>query len=94
MEEAFHALGNVTDALPDLRYNFTIGAIATAAYLMRQDALPPVKRTTHVALVLLLLQAVNTSIVSTWAVAPELSWAWSIQYWKLVVSYVLFAGTA
>lgn len=78
--------------LPELRYNFTIGAIATAAYLMRRDSLPPVQRTTNVALVLLLLQAINTSVVSLWAVAPDLSWGWSVQYWKLVVSYALFAG--
>jgi hypothetical protein len=78
--------------LPDLRWNFTIGAIATAAYLMRRDSLPPVKRATNVALILLILQAINTSIVTTWAVVPNLSWNWSVQYWKLVVSFLLFSG--
>jgi hypothetical protein len=78
--------------LPDLRWNFTIGAVASAAYLLRKESLPPVTRTTNVALFLMLLQAVNTSIVTTWAVNEQLSWNWSVTYWKLVVSYFLFSG--
>jgi O-antigen ligase len=78
--------------LPGLRYNFTIGAITAAAYLLQRESLPRTQRTTNVALILLLMQAVNTSVVSFWAIAPELSWHWSSQYWKLVVTYFLFAG--
>jgi O-antigen ligase len=80
------------EELPNLRWNFTIGAVATAAYFLRRDSLPPMQRATNVALILMLLQALNTSIVTTWAVAPQLSWNWSVQYWKLVVSFMLFSG--
>lgn len=78
--------------LPGLRYNFTMAAVATIAYFLRRDSLPPVQRTTNVALILLLLQALNTSIVTIWAVAPALSWNWSVYCWKLVVTFVLFSG--
>jgi putative inorganic carbon (hco3(-)) transporter len=78
--------------LPDLRWNFTIGAATAAAYLMQSNSLPAVRRTTNVAFVLMLLQAANTSIVTLWAVTPDISWNWSVQYWKLVVTYALFAG--
>ena len=79
-------------ALPDLRWNFTIALVASAAYLLRRSSMTPFRRDTNVGLILLLLQAINTTIVSTWAVAPELSWHWSGQVWKLVVCYMLFSG--
>ena len=78
--------------LPDLRWNFTMAAVASSAYLLQRDSLPPIQRTTSVALILLLLQAVNTSVVTIWAVSPDLSWNWSVYYWKIVVTYMLFAG--
>jgi putative inorganic carbon (hco3(-)) transporter len=78
--------------VPDLRWNFTIAAVATAAYLMRRSSMPAFRRETNVALVLLVMQAINTTIVSTWSVSPVLSWHWSGQYWKLVVCFMLFSG--
>ena len=78
--------------LPDLRWNFTIGAAAAVAYLLRRSSLEPFRRTTMVPLVLLLAQAVNTSIVTIWAISPELSIRWSTAYWKLVITFALFSG--
>ena len=78
--------------LPDLRWNFTIAAIAAAAYLLRRNSLDPVQRTTLVPLALLTLQAINTSIVTLWAVNYNLSLKWSTQCWKLVVTYLLFSA--
>lgn len=78
--------------LPDLRWNFTIAAVAGAAYLLRRQSLEAPRRTTWVPLVLLIVQALNTSLVTLWAIAPDLSWKWSVQYWKLVITYFLFSG--
>ena len=78
--------------LPDLRWNFAIAAVAIGAYMLRSGSLPSHRRTTSVALALLLLQAVNTSVVTTWAVAPDLSWKWSVQDLKLAATFFLFSG--
>ena len=77
--------------LPNFRWNFIIGAVATAAYFLHRGTLQPFQRHTMVPLVLLILQAVNTSIVGFWAVSPEMNLKWSIQYWKLVVTFMLFS---
>jgi O-antigen ligase len=78
--------------LPDLRWNFTIAAVTGAAYLLRRGSLPETPRTTWVPLGLLLLQGVNTTVVTQFAVDPQLSLYWSTQYWKLVITFVLFSG--
>jgi putative inorganic carbon (hco3(-)) transporter len=78
--------------LPDLRWNFTIAVVAMGAYVLRRSSLPSFSRTTAVPLILLILQGLNTTLVTAWAVDPELSWRWSVQFWKLVVTFVLFAG--
>jgi len=78
--------------LPDLRWNFTMGAVATAAYLLRRTSLPRFPREATITLGLMVLQAINTTIVTMWAVNPTLSWRWSVAYWKLVVTFMLFSG--
>src|SRR5688572_15009959 len=78
--------------LPDLRWNFTIATVAMTAYLLQRASLPPFRRETMVPLLLLLAQAANTSIVTLWAIAPELSLTWSTAYWKLVVTFILFSA--
>ena len=78
--------------LPDMRWNFVIALVAIASYLVHQNSLPQRRRVVLIPLALMLLQAVNTSVVTIWAVAPELSWRWSIAYWKLVVIFFLFSN--
>jgi len=78
--------------LPDLRWNFLIALVATASYFLNSNSLPPRRRVVVIPLVLLLLQAINTSVVTLWAVNQKLSWEWSVACWKLVVVYVLFSG--
>ena len=78
--------------LPDLRWNFTIAVVAMGAYIVRRSSLPAFSRTTAVPLVLLTLQGLNTTLVTAWAVDPDLSWRWSVQFWKLIITFVLFTG--
>ena len=78
--------------LPNLRWNFTIAVVAAGAFFLHRSSAPSLRRTTMIPLVLLAVQAVNTTIVTTWAVDPELSWRWSTQYWKLLVTFVIFSG--
>jgi putative inorganic carbon (hco3(-)) transporter len=81
------------DELPDLRWNFTIAVATGVAYLIRRGSLPTPPRQTWVPLALMLLQAINTTLVTQFfAVDPDLSLRWSTQFWKLVVTFALFSG--
>jgi putative inorganic carbon (HCO3(-)) transporter len=79
--------------LPDLRWNFTIAAVLTVAFLLRRSSLPqigPARRSPGTFLVILLLL---TLLVLPIAVNKTSSWEKSVELSKLTLFHGLVVGS-
>jgi O-antigen ligase len=81
-------------ALPDLRWNFTIAAVLTFTFLLRRSSLPdigPARRGPGLCLAGLLF--IMLLVTPTTAVNPTLSWNSTTNFSKLILFHGLLVGT-
>jgi hypothetical protein len=79
--------------LPDWRWNFIIGCVALAAFLIRRTSLPEMPRLKNPAVLWLIALIGCMALVTTWAVVPATSWDDTIAFAKLLIIYGLMIGT-
>jgi probable O-glycosylation ligase (exosortase A-associated) len=79
--------------LPDLRWNFIIAAIATAAFFLRRNSLPKIVDAARGPGGILLVFAAWMIIMTPLAVSPERSWIKAEDFLKLILFQGIIVGT-
>lgn len=78
------------DALPDLRWSYTIALVTLVSWLINKSKLPKHEQPDYKPLIWLGLLVANTFMVSTaLALLPDESFRKSIEWFKILVNYVL-----
>jgi hypothetical protein len=75
--------------IPDLRFSLTASAVVWLSMFLNQHRLEEVKSERNSALPWYACYAMNSTVVTTWAVDRAVSWVYSVIVWKLLVLYLM-----